>query len=201
MGLGKSRLINDLRSEVVAAGCLCLKGHCLSYTQNVSYSAFTEIVHGVLGILATDSTQEASAKLRQRLDDLLPGQAVEDILPYLAHFLSLPLVGAMAERVAYLEGEALQRQVIRAVVVLLEQMALRQPLMLIFDDLHWADSASLALLERVLAVSDRAPALICLLYRPDRAHGCARLMCSVAKITSWSAICWRWNHCRPFWSS
>ena len=41
-----------------------------------------------------------------------------------------------------------------------------------FDDLHWADSASLALLERLLALPDRAALLIGLLYRPDRSHGC-----------------------------
>lgn len=169
-GLGKSRLINELRAE--QSNGQWLEGHCLSYTQNVSYSAFIEVLRGALSLFESDSDAERWTKLRRALDELLPGAPGDDVLPYLAHFLNLPLAGALAERVAYLEGEALQRQVIRAVAVFVERLAQQQPLVLMFDDLHWADSASLALLERLLALPDRSPLLIGLLYRPDRAHGC-----------------------------
>ena len=170
-GVGKSRLIAELQNELgEAKEFTWLESHCLSSTQNVSYSAFTDMVRGALGIFENDSETEAWAKLRKHIDALLPGEAGEDVLPYLAHFLNLPLSDSMAERVAYLEGEALQRQVIRAVAGLLEQMARQRPLVMIFDDLHWADSASLALLERCLAMPDRAPALIGMLYRPERSH-------------------------------
>jgi predicted ATPase len=174
-------LINELRTEVTAAGWLCLDSHCVSYRQNVSYSAFIEIVHGALGIVASDGEIETWAKLRRRVDELLPPDTVEDVLPYLAHFLSLPLSGTLAERVAYLEGAALQRQVIRAVAVLLEQLARQQSLLLIFDDLHLADSASLSLLERVLASAERVPLLIGLLYRPDQTQGIGALSQSAAR--------------------
>ncbi len=167
-GLGKSRLIDELRTSMATTECLCLESHCLSYTRNVSYSAFIDMIRAALGITPSDSEIEAWAKLRHRIDDLLPGDMGDDILPYLTHFLSLPLSEAFAERVAYLEGEALQRQVIRAVVTLLEQLAVRYPLLLIFDDLHWADSASLVMLERVLALADRVSIMLALLYRPDR---------------------------------
>jgi class 3 adenylate cyclase/predicted ATPase len=170
-GLGKSCLINELRDEVASAGWLCLESHCLSYRQHVSYSAFTEIMRSALGIVASDGESEAWAKLRQRVDELLFAEIAEDVLPYLAHFLSLPLSDTLAERVAYLEGAALQRQVIRAVAVLLEQLARQQPFLLILDDLHLADSASLSLLERVLVSAERVPILICLLYRPEQAQG------------------------------
>jgi class 3 adenylate cyclase/predicted ATPase len=175
-GLGKSRLINELRAGALAHAhhpdFRWLEGHCLSYTQNVSYSAFIEVMREALGLFESDSDAERWAKLRHKIDELLPGDPGDDVLPYLAHFLNLPLEGALAERVAYLEGEALQRQVIRAVAVLVERLAQEKPLVLMFDDLHWADSASLALLERLLALPDRAALLIGLLYRPDRSHGC-----------------------------
>jgi class 3 adenylate cyclase/predicted ATPase len=170
-GLGKSRLIAELRSGLATTECVCLESHCLSYTQNVSYSAFTAMIRAALGITATDGESEVWAKLRHRLDELLSTEAASDIVPYLARFLSLPLSDALAERVAYLEGEALQRQVIRAVVTLLEGFAAQHPLLLVFDDLHWADSASLVMLERTLALAERAPVLIALLYRPERSHG------------------------------
>ncbi len=169
-GLGKTRLVNELR--VVHADFDWLESHCLSYTQNVSYSAFIEIMRSALGLFETDSDVERWAKLRRQLDELLPDDLSDDVLPYLAHFLNLPLEGNLAERVAYLEGEALQRQVIRAVALFIERLAQRRPLVLMFDDLHWADSASLTLLERLLALPDRVPLLVGLLYRPDRSHGC-----------------------------
>ena len=172
-GLGKSRLLAEWRAQASTCGEFTwLESHCLSYTQNVSYSAFTRLVRDALGILEADNEFDIRVKLRRRMDELLPGEAGENILPYLAHFLNLPLTGAMAERVKYLEGEALQRQVLRAVSALFERMATQRPLVLIFDDLHWADSASLALVERCLAMTDRVPALICLIYRSDRDRDC-----------------------------
>jgi hypothetical protein len=81
----------------------------------------------------------------------------------------------------YLEGEALQRQVFRAISTLFERMAMQRPLALIFDDLHWADSASLALVECCLAITDRAPALICLIYRSDRDRECWALAQTAAR--------------------
>jgi len=175
-GLGKSRLTAELRDRIVAEDDLAwLEGRCLSYTQQVSYSAFTDVIQGALGIVETDTKLDVRFKLRHRLDELLPpdqAEVGEDILPYLAHFLNLPLSDHEAERVAYLEGEALQRQVIRAVAVFMEHLARERPLALAFDDLHWADSASLALLERCLTLTDQVPLLLLLIYRPEREHGC-----------------------------
>jgi tetratricopeptide (TPR) repeat protein len=152
-----------------------IEGRCLSYTQQVSYSAFTEVMHSALQITDMDNDLDTWIKLRRRVDQLLPGEAGQDVLPYLAHFLGLALSGQDAERVAYLEGETLQRQILRAVTTFLEELAHERPLVLAFEDLHWADSASLALLERCLTLTDRAPVLILLVYRPERTHGCWEL--------------------------
>ncbi|MCP4539994.1 MAG: tetratricopeptide repeat protein [Chloroflexi bacterium] len=172
-GLGKSRLVAELRSEVLAQGGITwLDGRCLSYTQQVSYSALSDVIHTALGIVETDNELDIRVKLHRRVTELLPDEADRDILPYLARFFGLPLTDPEAERVAYLEGEALQRQILRAVVMLLAQIARERPLVLAFDDLHWADSASLTLLERCLNLTYHAPVLILLIYRPERAHGC-----------------------------
>jgi class 3 adenylate cyclase/tetratricopeptide (TPR) repeat protein len=172
-GLGKSRLVAELRSQVLAKGGITwLDGRCLSYTQQVSYSALIDVLHTALGIVETDNEFDIRVKLRRRVNELLPDEANRDILPYLARFFGLSPSAHEAERVAYLEGEALQRQIVRAVVMLLAQIAHERPLVLAFDDLHWADSASLTLLERCLNLTYHAPVLILLVYRPERAHGC-----------------------------
>lgn len=172
-GLGKSRLVAELRAYVVAAGnIIWLEGRCFSYTQQTSYSALIDVINSALGIVETDNEFDIRVKLRRRVDQLLPKEDADDVLPYLARFLGLCLGGPEDERVAYLEGEALQRQILRAVAMFLAQIAQGQPLVLAFDDLHWADSASLALLERCLTLAYHAPVLILLAYRPEQAHGC-----------------------------
>jgi class 3 adenylate cyclase/tetratricopeptide (TPR) repeat protein len=171
-GLGKSRLVAELRGRVLAAGDVAwLEGRCLSYTQQVSYSAFTDAIQAALGIVDTDNESDVRVKLQHRVSGLSDAETAVDILPYLARFLGLP-PGRDADRLAYLDSEALQRQVFRAVAVFLELLAGEQPLVLAFDDLQWADSASLALLERCLSLTDKAPVLILLIFRPERAHGC-----------------------------
>jgi class 3 adenylate cyclase/predicted ATPase len=172
-GVGKSRLVAELRNQVLARDDIAwLDGRCLSYTQQVSYSALLDVIHAALSIVETDNQYDIRVKLRRRVHELLPDEAERDVMPYLARFLGLPLTDPESERVAYLEGEALQRQILRAVVMFLAQTAHERPLVLAFDDLHWADSASLTLLERCLTLTYHAPVLILLVYRPERDHGC-----------------------------
>ncbi len=174
-GLGKSRLVAEMRASVMDEIALTwVEGRCLSYTQHVSYSAFTDVIHALLRIVDTDNEFDIREKLRHCMAELFV-EGESDIQPYLAHFLNLPLSKPEAERVTYLSGEALQRQTLRAIMTLIEQIALKQPLVLVFDDLHWADSASLLLLERCFTLTDRVPLLIVMLYRPVRDHGCYEL--------------------------
>ncbi len=172
-GLGKSRMVAEMHANVMDEIALTwVEGRCLSYTQHVSYSAFTDVIHAFLRIVDTDNEFDIRAKLRRCMADLFPNDGADDVQPYLAHFLNLPLSEPEAERVTYLSGEALQRQMLRAITALIERIAMEQPLVIVFDDLHWADSSSLLLLERCLALTDRVPLLITMLYRPVRDHGC-----------------------------
>lgn len=176
-GLGKSRMVSEMRTSVCAQtrpdeiALTWVEGRCLSYTQHVSYSAFNDVIHAFLRIVDTDNEFDIREKLRRYITYLFP-EGDADVLPYLAHFLNLPLSGPEAERVTYLSGEALQRQMLRVITALIERIAMEQPLVIVFDDLHWADSASLLLLERCLTLTDRVPLLIAMLYRPVRDHGC-----------------------------
>ncbi|MFN2283318.1 MAG: adenylate/guanylate cyclase domain-containing protein, partial [Anaerolineae bacterium] len=175
-GLGKSRMVAEMHANVMDEIALTwVEGRCLAYTQHVSYSAFTDVIHAFLGVLDTDNEFDIREKLRRYIAYLFPSNSVDDVQPYLAHFINLPLSGPEAERVAYLSGEALQRQMLRAITALIERTAMEQPLILVFDDLHWADSSSLLLLERCFALTDRVPLLIVMLYRPVRDHGCCDL--------------------------
>ena len=109
-------------------------------------------------------TREALLKLTQ---DLF-GDALLDVYPYLGHLLSLQLEGDALDRVRLLDPQALQSQYLSALRQLFRALASRRPLVLVFDDIHWADPSSVDLLIKLLPLASEAPTLFCFVTRPDR---------------------------------
>ncbi|MFQ5576108.1 MAG: adenylate/guanylate cyclase domain-containing protein [Anaerolineae bacterium] len=180
-GLGKSRLIAEMRHYVVSEGRLAVRwveGHALSYTETVSYWPFQEIVRQLVGLTLDDDLQASWPKLQTALEDMFPVNQARDILPYLAHFLGLPIEEAFQERLRYLEAEALQRRTFVAISALLERHTTAPPgveippLVLVLEDIHWLDRASQALLKYLMPLVGRVPLMFLFLYRPEREKGC-----------------------------
>jgi len=176
-GVGKSRLVAEWRDYLHAgrgSGVRWAEGRCLSYTESISYLPFQEIVRELIGLRAQESALVATAKVREALHTRLPPDEAQTTLPYVLNFLDLPLDEAQHEKVRYLDAEALRRRVFLALAHLIEAYAPSQaePLALILDDIHWMDPASLDLLEYLLPSVERAPLILMLLYREERAKGC-----------------------------
>jgi len=171
-GLGKSRLMAETRSRE-AAGLLWLEGRTLSYTSELSYWPFLQVVRQAAGIREGDDESTAWARLERRLRGLFGGEVAEPLV-YLATMLGLEITGELAERVRYLDADALRRQVFRAARRFFEALAREQPLVLLIEDLHWADASSAALLEHLLPLTAELPLLLCWATRPDLGPG-ARL--------------------------
>ena len=74
-----------------------------------------------------------------------------------------------------LQGESLKAGMFQAVQALVENVARRQPIVLVCEDMHWADPTSLELLERLLPLVDRVPLLFLCVFRPETEHGCWRI--------------------------
>lgn len=170
-GIGKSRLLAELHQAREAgtsstAQLRWLEGHTLSYSQGLSYWPFQEILRDYAGINEEDGETAAWAKLESAVNELAGAEAVE-LLPYLASLLSLPVSAAYAERIEYLDAGDLGRQIYRATRLFFRTLAQREPLVLVFDDVHWMDRASAGLLEHLLPLVSRVPLLICGLSRPD----------------------------------
>lgn len=173
-GLGKSRLVAELRQHATVGqrGVQWVEGRCLSYTESISFWPFQEIVRQLVGLGPDDGETEALDRLRDTLQARLLPEHVSVTLPYLANFLKLTLQDALQAKVRYLNAEALQRQTFVAISALLEAQAKTSPLVLALEDIHWIDQASLALLEYLMPLVDRAPLMLLLLFRPERAKGC-----------------------------
>jgi class 3 adenylate cyclase/tetratricopeptide (TPR) repeat protein len=175
-GVGKTRLITEFSYELEQTGVHCIIGHNYIYRRSVSYWLFMDLLYNYLAMPA--STPEAT--LRARLSDkvdLLLGQQTSECLPYLEYILSLkPASAEVAERMSLLDAAQLRQQVFMAMRDLLVAEARRNPLVLVFEDLQWADEASLELLRFLFEAVRQEPLIIIALSRPSSEPAHRRLV-------------------------
>ena len=146
-GIGKTRLLSKLRVDAERRGHLVLWGSASELEHELPFSVF---VH------ALDEYVES-------LDENLLSTLGPEVLAELAHvFPSLSAYGGGGA--VALQHERYRSH--RAVRALLEELAQERPLVLVLDDFHWADSASLELLGALLRRPPSAPVLIAISLRP-----------------------------------
>src|SRR5258708_17486942 len=126
------------------------------------------------GITEHDSPDRAGAKLEGHVRALFGDETV-DYFPYLASLLSLEVGAEYAERVRYLDGDAMGKQIFLTARRFFHRLARAWPTVLIFEDLHWMDESSTRLLEHLLPLVETAPLLIIGLSRPERETPAARI--------------------------
>jgi len=175
-GLGKSRLMAELRNRTIAGNTSLqwLEGHTLSYGQKISYWPFREIVRQYAGITDDDSVTEAWEKLKADVSQLFASEA-EEILPFIARLATLDIKDEYVSRIRTLDGEAMGRHVFLSTRQFFERLAQVRPLVLVFEDLHWADESSTLLLEHLLPLVHRVPILLCGVSRPEASTPAFRL--------------------------
>ena len=171
-GVGKSRLVAEVRRSPGAARWL--EGHAVSIGRTISYLPFLEMIRTDAGITDRDGESESWSKIQQRVRALF-GEDVDAILPYLARLLGLEVPGELGERVSRLEADAIRRQIFLVSRRYFTALAAEAPLVLLFEDLHWADDSSVALLEHIVPLTASSGIAICVTTRPDAADRLARL--------------------------
>src|SRR5262249_20239534 len=145
---------------------LWLEGHALSFGQPLSYWPFLTLLKSYFGITDEDTAGACWAKLERQVTALFPEQ-VGEVLPYLATLLGVTVQGELAKRVQYIDGEAIRRQIFRALRRLFERLAQEHPVILVFEDWHWADQTSVEILEHLLPLVAIVPLLLCVISRPE----------------------------------
>ena len=139
-GVGKSRLLKEFL-ERVSADATTLKGRCLSYGEGVTYWPIGEVVRAAAGIGADDGLEAARVKLAA----MLPGH--EDVTQRVGSAIGLIDESFSAEETFWAVRRAL------------EISAERRPLVVLVDDIHWAERTLLDLL-RFVVDECRAPVLL-----------------------------------------
>lgn len=166
-GLGKSRLVAELRKWVAAERPLQWnEGRALSYQTTTPYAPLIDLFTKLFGLQPEETDAEKYDSVKAGIERIV-GRDAQGNAPLLATLLGIKFEGEDLERVKYLEPPQLRERIFAAVVNFFEQMASKQPLVLVFEDLHWADSNSLELIARLYALTDRAPVMILALFRPQ----------------------------------
>ena len=149
-GIGKSRLAEEFAATVTEA--TVLMGRCLSYGQGATYWPLREAVLGAAGLTGDEPASVAEAAFAAALGDS----------PDTANVVTRLLALAGFDREA-----AMPEDVPWAVRVFLEQLARRQPVVLVVDDLHWARPGLLDVLEHIADWSRDSPIMLVGLARPE----------------------------------
>ena len=172
-GLGKSRLLAEV-SESAKSGpqVAWLEGRALSYGQAVTYYPWRQVIREAIGAQDGEAPEVVREKLHR---DAVCGAMPEGEPQYLEVILSVES-DATLEALTALEGDALVEHITRAARGYLRASASLMPTVIVLDDLHWADTASLDLLLGVAGLVEDLPLVITCLLRPDK------------DAPSWSAI-------------
>ena len=173
-GLGKSRLLAEFVAAQGSKDVMVLEGRSLAVGQGLSFHPFVDILKEWAGITQDDAEHDSRNKLAASIDGLFPGEGGE-ILPFVATLMGIHLTGVHAVRVEGIAGEALERLILKSMRLLLQRMAQVKPLVLIFEDLHWADLSSIQLLETLLQLVPDHRILFIHVFRPDQSDTSARI--------------------------
>jgi class 3 adenylate cyclase/tetratricopeptide (TPR) repeat protein len=157
-GIGKSRLVHEFRAG--ADDVTWLQGRCMAYGSGMAFGALGEIVKQQAGIRDADSTARASAKLRQAVADALGDD--EDAAWVEEHLR--PLIGLGRGGGARHDRQA---EAFFAWRRFLEGVASHRPLVLVLEDLHWADDDLLDFVDHVLEWVTGVPLILLCTARPE----------------------------------
>lgn len=166
-GLGKTRLMFELKQVSTTYDFTWAEGRALSYGEDASYLLIRNLFQDLLALSPDTTPIQRGEILRSEIEQHFPDRFL-DIYPYLGHLLEVQLDDRSLQRVKYLDGKVLQQHILRAAQEYLLAKANHNPLILICDDLHWADPSSLHLIEMLLPFTHTNPLSIFLVYRPRR---------------------------------
>ncbi|MFL5345422.1 MAG: protein kinase domain-containing protein [Hyalangium sp.] len=161
-GIGKSRLIQELRERISSDGVIRLRCQCWI---QFSTSAFYPIIELLQHLLRLDPEGSPQVNLRKVEGRMLAAGLPQEHVFLLASLLSLPVTEASPH--LRLTPERLKEKTLEALTALLLRMTEDRPVFAVVEDLHWADPSTLELLGFLLNRLDRARLCVFLTARPD----------------------------------
>jgi len=166
-GIGKTRLVNEfvarIRDEDRFAGVAIRRAVCSPLGEQ-SYGALAAVLRSAYGIAQKAGAAEAETKVAEALSELgLAAEEADRLMPLYLHVLGLGDPNAVLRHV---EPEQLRRQIFFAIRTVFERRLALSPLLIIVEDLHWADAVSLEALRFLMDRLERTRLMLLFTHRP-----------------------------------
>jgi class 3 adenylate cyclase/tetratricopeptide (TPR) repeat protein len=164
-GVGKSRLLFELRSVLPRGGYTYFEGHCLHYGGSMPYLPILDVFRSYVGI----KEGEQESIIKKKMNDRILGldETLKSAIPPLEEFLSLKIED---EEYAKLEPKKKKERTFESIRDLLIRGSQERPLILAIEDLHWIDKTSEEFLGYMIRRLPNTRILLILLYRPEYTH-------------------------------
>jgi class 3 adenylate cyclase/tetratricopeptide (TPR) repeat protein len=163
-GTGKSRLFFEFKAKN-QSGWMVLEAFSVSHGKASAYFPVIDLLHSYFKITGDDDQRARRAKVTGNV--LTLDRALEDTLPYL--FALLGIVEG-EDPLGQMDAQIKKRRTLDAIKRILLRESLNQPLMVIFEDLHWIDSETQAFLNLLADSIATARILLLVNYRPEYSH-------------------------------
>jgi predicted ATPase len=167
-GIGKSRLLAEIRKIAdQGEGVTWIEGRCLSFGQALPYHLLVDVGRSLIGVPGYAEEPETRAALRALLGRTLGDEGGE---PYalLGHLLAIRLEPAAQAIVEPLEAQTLVGGYLKWLSRILGVLARDRPVVLVCEDIHWADASSAEAIAKLLTLVRDQPILLICTTRPDR---------------------------------
>jgi len=166
-GIGKSRLIAEAR-EQIGGGVRFAEGAAVAYAETFPYWPIRGLLRDWLGLGSGAPDTQVRLELKTALGRVLPDEV--DRYPFLATVVGAPLDTTESAALGGLTPDSVRRQTFEVMQALVLALAREHPLCLVVDDLHWADEATLDLIDHLLDTTDEEAIGLLLLSRSERDH-------------------------------
>jgi class 3 adenylate cyclase/tetratricopeptide (TPR) repeat protein/ABC-type transport system involved in cytochrome c biogenesis ATPase subunit len=162
-GIGKSRLAAALAERIAGEPHMRLRFQCSPYHTNSALHPVIAQLERAAGFKAGDTSEQRLDKLEAVL--AMGGSWVQAVAPLFAALLSIPVGGRYP--LLALSPTQQRRRTLAALLDQFEGLARRQPILLSFEDAHWADATSLELLDLTVERVRELPVLALFTFRPE----------------------------------
>jgi serine/threonine protein kinase/tetratricopeptide (TPR) repeat protein len=165
-GIGKSRLLAELTAKEEMSRVTFLKGRALSAGKNLSFHPLLDLLRGWAQIKEEDTPLSSARKLEKAIQDV-HHEGTTEVFPFIATMMGLKLSGEHADRLRGIEGDALEKLILKSLRELLMKASDVRPIVLAIDDLHWADLTTIEFLESLFRLAESHRLFFLNIFRPD----------------------------------
>ena len=170
-GAGKSRLMYEFKATI-PDGCKVLEAYSVSHGKASAWLPVLQLLKGYFEIDESDNEAQRHEKVDKKVHALDP--VLEDTLPYI---LSLLGVAEAAKQLAMMDAQVKLRRTLHAIERVMIRESLNQPLVVIFEDLHWIDHETEKLLDTLVGAIVNARVLLLVNNRTEYNHSWGNRTC------------------------